>query len=213
MVRKILFGVLFLLMLAGRVMAAEKSYRIDNVNIGATVNSDGSMNVVENREYDFTGSYTFAYQYINRTGQRGEKYNLSDFKICDEKWCYLKLKEVGNSDTTKPINNFYVVEEPNRYYIKWFYTVNSIGKNFKLSYRVDNAVTLHQDIAEIYWKWIGGDWELSQNNVNVKVDLPKNIDGKEIQAWGHGPLAGVVSIGSNPSVLRTAPDPPTHVTF
>ena len=54
---------------SGPLFAADKSYSINSVNIGATINADGSMKVVESRQYDFNGSYTFAYLYINKSGE------------------------------------------------------------------------------------------------------------------------------------------------
>jgi len=185
-----------------------KSYQIDGVDIKATAEKSGAMQVSEKRTYRFDGSYTFAYREILKTASgRGALYRISGVTICEIDGCYrqLTLGEINNADEIRTPRTFYFKDLGDRYYIKWFYKADSITKYFKLSYKIDNAVTLHQNIAEIYWQWVGYDWELSQNNVKVKVEIPKNVDGKEIQAWGHGPLDGVVSIGSNPSVLRTAP--------
>jgi hypothetical protein len=114
---------------SGDVLAANKSYSISSVNIGATVNNDGSMMVEENRQYDFNGSYTFAYQYINKKGVRRDDYQISNFKLCDEVTCYKKLAAVDDADITKPNKSFYVVEETDRYYIKWFYSAIDSSKN------------------------------------------------------------------------------------
>ncbi len=61
-----------------------KDYSIDRVNIKNVVSVDGSINVEEERIYNFEGSYSFAYQYINKKGERDEPYGLENFEVCDE---------------------------------------------------------------------------------------------------------------------------------
>ena len=169
-----------------------KSYTISPVNITETVLKDGSMKVEETRTFNFEGNFTFAYQYINKHGQRTEPYILSNFKICDELTCFKQ----SSIDTNIP-NTFFLREESNRYYFKWFYSASNQSKTFKLSYDVTNAVTLQSDTAEIYWQAIGKDWEIEQKNITVKFLLPMGIDGSKIQAWAHGPTNGTVSIPSS----------------
>src|SRR6185369_1077386 len=67
---------------------------------------------------------------------------------------------------------------------------------FTLKYTVDNAITLQRDTAELYWQWIGDEWEQSQSNIHVTVNLPAGIPDQDIQAWAHGPTTGTVSIPS-----------------
>src|SRR4030043_66148 len=76
---------------------ADKSYSINNVNLNLQVKTDGSMDVEETRTYSFNGSYTFAYQYINKNPDqttnpgRTEPYKLTNFQICEETSCYKQL--------------------------------------------------------------------------------------------------------------------------
>lgn len=69
-------------------VAWAKSYSIDNVDINAQLHTDGSMDVIEKRNYMFDGDYTFAYQYIykvpNQTKSPGRttEYMLDNFKLC-----------------------------------------------------------------------------------------------------------------------------------
>ena len=169
-----------------------KDYSIDEVKIINTVNRDGSMAVEERRVYNFDGSYSFAYQYINEKGERDEPYVLENFEICDENKCYRQKEDENNVAGT-----FFVRNEADRYYLKWFYKANSEKKTFSLKYRVKNVVDLGQDLAQIYWKPIGNDWGISQKNVEIEFKLPPGIGDKEINAWGHGPIEGKVSIPDN----------------
>jgi len=60
---------LILAMFLGVNKVQAKSYTIAPVNIRAEVRRDGSMLVEERRTFNFSGDFTFAYQYINKKGR------------------------------------------------------------------------------------------------------------------------------------------------
>ena len=191
---------LFLLILAmflGVNRVEAKSYTITSVNIRAQVQQDGSMLVEEKRTFNFSGDYTFAYQYINKKGERIEPYIVKEIKICEAEKCY---EQIAPDDVAKVPMTFYIRDEGDRYYVKWFYKASNESKNFILSYLVPNAVTLQRDVAEIYWQAIGRDWEVTEEQVKIDFILPDGVEGSQIQAWAHGPTSGVVSIPDNRTV-------------
>ena len=197
MIKKILAKLVLVLgffLIIGPSGVWAKSYSIDQVEIDSKVNIDGSMDVQEKRIFNFDGDYTFAYQEIEKMGQRKEPYILENISFCDETKCYQQVSKNSGSVTNKTPGTFYVDELSNSYYIKWFYRANSSKKTFILKYKVTNAVQLHQDTAEIYWQFVGDKWETSQRNIKVQMSLPPGVDGSKIKAWGHGPLNGVVAI-------------------
>lgn len=189
--KKLVWGLL-LLGLCGVNEVGAKSYQIDEVKIRAEVNRNGSMDVEETRTYSFDGSFSFAYQTIERQGERKEKYNLSNLEICDEAGCYGRIW----NDENLP-RRFYLVEKEDEYYIKWFYRASNTTKQFKLKYRVDNAVTIRDDVAELYWQLVGDKWEIGQKNISAEIYWPEGIGDEEIKAWAHGPSSGQVSIPAN----------------
>ena len=193
--------------------SSSKSYSIPTVHIDATLNRDGSMRVSEKRTYDFSGSFSFAYQYIKRLSDqathsgRTEPYTLKNFSVCEGVICYTQLQQdrAESGDPMLPTTRFYVTEDADQYYIKWFYRAYNETKTFTINYTVQNAVTQHTDTAELYWKLIGDDWSLIQRNVTATIVLPPNIPGDKIQAWAHGPLNGTVRISDPQHVEYSTP--------
>ncbi len=191
---------------------AAKSYQIDRVEITAQIRADGSMAAEETRTYSFDDNFTFAYIKKNivpdqsKSPDRTEPYQLSNFEVCDQNTCYQQLadEQIAAADVDRPPQTFYVQNQGNQYYIKWFYR-SSQTEEFTLRYIISNAVTIHQDVAELYWQWIGDEWEVPQSHVTVQVTLPPNIPGDAIQAWAHGPLTGIVAIPDNNTVTFEAP--------
>ena len=130
-ITKVLFGLLIIALVFGQNKVVAKSYSIDKVDIQNVINTDGTMTVKENRDYNFSGSYTFAYQTISKQGQRSEPYSLDSFELCEGADCYRQLmsNEISQADVEKPEKTFYVTNNGNKYYIKWFYRAESEVKH------------------------------------------------------------------------------------
>ena len=195
------------LILTGSRKAEAKSYRISEVEIKATAQEDGAVNISEQRIYDFSGDYTFAYQEIlKRTNGRNIDYKLSNFSICDEENCYQELNEgqIATAETERPRGTYYVKDQGDSYYIKWFYRASNQQKKFTLNYRIDNGITKQADTAEFYWQFIGNKWETGSDKVSATFLIPWGDNETEIKAWGHGPLNGKVSIVSAKEVVFNA---------
>ncbi len=207
----IAFGVLAAAFPCASVVSA-KSYEVIQVSITAQLHPDGTMQVEENRTFNFDGSYSFAYQAIKKNPDQSKSpgrvipYILSNFQVCDQEKCYQQTTPAADNQLIPArVGSFYVRDEADQYYIKWFYNVANTDKIFTLKYTVNNAVTLHRDIAELYWQWIGDQWEVPQKNITVNLQLPPGIPGSDIQAWAHGPSEGIVSILSTQQVSFRLP--------
>ena len=111
------------------------------------------------------------------------------------------------------------------------YTVESQGDSLRLkvflpredgdettvwvSYMIEGAVMAWPDTAELYWQFIGSEWEEDAENVYLDVTFAgaaqgtpaaTGASGANLRAWGHGPLDGEVS-------LNTAEPGDPHVTL
>lgn len=87
-----------------------------------------------------------------------------------------------------------------------------------LSYVLHGAVMAWSDTAELYWKFIGSEWEESSEDVQLDVTFVgaqtgssavTGTDDATLRAWGHGPLDGSVSLDAgdgHASVQLVAPE-------
>jgi len=113
-------------------------------------------------------------------------------------------------------------DEGSRYYIKWFYDAANTSKTFTIKYTIDNAVLVHKDIVEFYWKLIGDEWDKGVSFVEAKIYLPEGgfdnssdeEKGKEnIHGFGHGSLNGKVDILSKNQINFSAQNLPSKQFF
>ena len=58
--------------------------------------------------------------------------------------------------------------------IKVYSPSTNITKTFILDYDITNLCVKHNDIGELYYNFIGGEWDVDINNLNIDVYLPNN---------------------------------------
>ena len=196
------FAVLFL----GPRVALARDYSIDQVDIEATVGTDGSLSVKEVREFDFDGSFHGVYWKIPTgyyQGRQIETSVLSVGEIIDG--AYVEFEE-GYSGA----EHTYELEQNSTYVQVKLYSSHEDEKaQFALIYRDTNLATRYDDTSELYWKFVSDGWDVESQNVTCVVKLPvpggqEVIGGDNVRAWGHGPLDASLGF-SNGDVVYEVP--------
>lgn len=175
------FALMFLILLTTKSNA---SLYLNNLDFNAKINPDGSMDVTETWDIDISSTNTL-YKTFNIDSSKYS--NITDVEV----------QEVGKGILSK--SNTWAYHLPKDYY---YGGLNSDGKyeicwgvgldnssdtrNYKISYKVVDAIGKYNDIAELYWQFIGNDFEVSAANITGKITLPgkaPSID--DIKVWGH----------------------------
>ena len=176
--------------------ALAKDWDITQVRISAEVRPDGSMAVVEERTISFSGSFSWMEQWISETVDAGvsapEPPEVHGVSVADSKQgAYNQANFYG---VTQSPGSYAVARDGSTVRIKWSYRAYDEEKTFIISYIVDNAVIVHNDVAELYWQFIGDQWETANENVTVSIMLPAGAGEEDIKVWAHGPLTGNAAI-------------------
>lgn len=79
--------------------------------------------------------------------------------------------------------------------IKVYSPSTDTTKTFKIDYVIENLCVKHNDVAELYYNFIGGAWEVEIKKLNIDIYLPEN--NEQIYVWGHGPYNGQSKIINN----------------
>lgn len=161
---------------------------IVTVEVAARVNPDGSMDVVEELQYDWPGEQNGG----TRTIPSGD-YSIVDFRVTED----------GESrDLAAPY------DDPNGGQVRWYgsgdHSKVTGEHHYELRYRVLDAVDVHPDVAELEWQFIGSGFP-SLERVSVTVSMPG--DGTDLRAFAHGDLRGIVEPVGNTVLLRVFDNP------
>ena len=186
-----LFSVFFIIILICNIFipisnASDYLY-LNKLDFYVQINSDGSMNVTEIWNIDIEDINTLFKTF--KTDK--EKYsNITDVKVTN-------ITNGMNNELTQINTYMYHVTE-NCYYglknddgdfeIAWGVGLDNDNevRKYKIEYKVNDAITKYSDYAELYWQFIGNDFEISADKVTGTIYLPNKVNDKEnIKVWAH----------------------------
>jgi uncharacterized membrane protein len=144
----------------------------------ATVNADGSMDVVETLSFDFDD------------GCHGGIRELDLAPISADDSLGSTLYDIGPITVTESGESVPIADaRPG--FVKWGEASVTISGHheYELKYSVTNAVAVSPDVAVLYWQFLGGG-SPHQDHVEVTIHTPGTGDG--VRIFVHGALNGVV---------------------
>lgn len=187
--KKLLYTTLFLLMFIGlgTIKSNAGDLYLNNLEFDVEINSDGSMDVTEIWDINIEETNTL----------------YKSFKKDNSK--YSKITNVDVKEITKGSNNNFIETDEWAYHVKkgyYYGTENEDGnfeigwgvgldnsratKKYQISYTVEDAILKCNDCAELYWQFVGEDFEISAKKIKGTILLPEDVnDIDEIKVWGH----------------------------
>ena len=175
-----IFAFIFFSLRSSNSFSKTKVY-IKTLNANYNVKEDGSMDVVETWETVFndsnlsTGSKMFGIQ------QHGEEYELKSVRDLTNNKTYIFDKSADKNDKgycTQIIRDGHT-------YFEWYDNFGDETRTFEITYTVKNAVRLYNDMAELYWQFVGSDFELSVDSAVCTVTLPESAMSQDNKIFGH----------------------------
>lgn len=205
----LIISIVVLLLLQTKVEA--KSYYIEEMDIQATILKNGDVEIEQILTYSFDGSYNGIYitiptQYENKEEMisqiNDEIYNVQDVQLKSVRLVLtdgseIPFEKVGYASNGR--SKVYTEEEEDDIYkLKVYCPSDDVKRTFKVNYILKNLCVKHNDIGELYYNFIGGEWECTIEKLKIDIFLPYNT--QEIKVWGHGPDNGVSKIINNQHV-------------
>lgn len=170
-----------------------RSHRFLDLEIEAQVGADGLVRVIESHTIQFQGEFSGMFQRFNTS--RGVK--ISELLVSEEGVPYERIEGTKPG----PPGTYYVDEKADEVYVDWSFSARDKVRTFELRYTLANVVLKHEDVAELYYIFVGSDWDEPRDHVKVVLNLPYGAELEQIGAWGHGPLHGQVTIVSPRQII------------
>ncbi len=186
MKKKILFFVVFmLLLLLACSNQSQATFTKQNYTIDATVFQNGDMYVEETIEYKTNESKngvtrTIKLRNPGNTTNSATGFELEDVLV-DYESCTRVSSAVNGQD--KVYEYSYDGDEA---YIKLYTPFKYQEKTVKYIYTLKNVAVKYNDIAEIYWNFIGNDSTDRTENLTININLPYEASQDTIYVYGHG---------------------------
>ncbi|MBQ8042731.1 MAG: DUF2207 domain-containing protein [Clostridia bacterium] len=194
---RIMFIFVFMLFFIPTVYAG--TAYVDSIDIHATINIDGSMTVTETILWDIEEDLNGLYRDV-LIQNASNKINNAAGIVVDEvlvngtKFNY-SYTTLNNGDSGKyNINNIEGGKQ-----IKIFTPSSNEYKTTTITYTLYDVVVKYNDIAELYWNFIGSGWDYGIDDVHISITLPG--EASTLKVFAHGPLYGYSTIPSTDSVV------------
>ena len=173
------------------IVSFAASFRIEKLDIEANLQKDGSMVVSEAVTYDI------------------DEINGVYFDIDAKGFGELEYIQVFEDDSTggfKEVDssNYEVSVSDELYRIKLYSKNHNNRRTFKFVYKLPEAITVYDDVAQFNRKMVGKEWQQGINYITAKVIIPVPVsyDNSNILVFGHGPLTGEVDKEGNTVVYK-----------
>ena len=173
------------------IVSFAASFRIEKLDIEANLQKDGSMVVSEAVTYDI------------------DEINGVYFDIDAKGFGELQYIQVFEDDSTggfKEVDssNYEVSVSDELYRIKLYSKNHNNRRTFKFVYKLPEAITVYDDVAQFNRKMVGKEWQQGINYITAKVIIPvsASYDNSNILVFGHGPLTGEVDKVENTVVYK-----------
>ena len=185
-------------------------YSMSQTYIGATVEADGSLTVVEGRQFDFDDDINGVYWDINTgSNQQGGSVVVNVLSVEEDDTAFNKVDSANKGD-----DGVYTVEQSDDGVKIKVFSPHESGDSaiYYVSYSMTGAVMNWADTAELYWKYVGDGWSADSDDVEMEVYFANAaagtaaVKGDNFRAWGHGPLTGDVSLDADEPMV-TIPFP------
>ena len=187
--RKILYIILFVatILLIGTVKSKAGYLNLNSLDFNVQINNDGSIDITETWDIRIKETNTL----------------YKSFKTDYNK--YSNITNVTVKDITNGRNNKFIKNNNWEYHVQkgyYYGTKNEEGdfeigwgvgldnssatKKYEISYKVQDAITKYNDYSELYWQFVGKEFEINSNKITGTIYLPSNVlDKEDIKVWGH----------------------------
>ena len=161
------------------------TFEIDNFTIDAMVLTNGDMEVRETINYytdetvnGLTRDIEIKNQY--NTTNSADSITLQGVYVDGEAYEKVDYAEKGESG----VYTYYNSSEGGN--ITLYSPFVSEYKTVEYEYTLSNVAVKYADTAELFWNFIGSEWDCTIKNLTINIDLPGIAADDTIWVYGHG---------------------------
>ena len=188
--KKLLFSICFMFLFI--ILATIKSNASSNLHLNelafdASINTDGSMNVTETWDIEIEETNTLFKTFKTDMSKYSDITNVQVSEITNGSTRNFTKINTLMYHVTK--DSYYgMINDDGNFEIAWGVGLDdsSATKKYQISYTVEDAVAKYNDYAELYWQFVGSDFEINADKITGTITLPSQAPSKdEIKVWGH----------------------------
>jgi hypothetical protein len=176
----------------GHAMAQAKEYHMDRFDTDITVNTDGSMDIVETLTFVFTSG---TFRRGLRTWELNKLEGITVTSVAENRNSTLRYytEEAFDPDnSTAGVPGTYGIENDGKELrVRWIFgTTANATRTFLISYHVNGAIRVYANVNTLAWYAVPPRWESPIDQTRVSATFPTGIVTNNWVVASY-PLAGV----------------------
>lgn len=178
--------IIFFAIIALYNIKSEATFKITDFEINCNVEENGDIEIEENIYYYTNENKNGLIRTINTKNNMNSK-NSADDKIVLEAVCADDIEYQKVNSASIGQNGVYTLKKSGtEYEIKVFSPFRTSNKKITYKYKLSNVAVKYNDIAELYWNFIGAEWDCEIDKVKINITLPQKVQSGTIYVYGHG---------------------------
>ena len=189
-VKKLLISIsfIFLFIILTTIKSnASSNLHLNELTFNANINADGSMNVTETWDIEIKDTNTLFKTFKTDISKYSDITNVQVSEITNGSTRNFTKINTLMYHVTK--DSYYgMINDDGNFEIAWGVGLDdsSATKEYQISYTVEDAITKYSDYAELYWQFVGSDFEINADKITGTITLPSQAQTKDdIKVWGH----------------------------
>ena len=185
--KKIIFVIsaIFFILLIGTIKV-NATLELNELKFDAQINTDGSMYVTETWDIDISETNTLFKTFKIDSSKYSQITNVNVTEITSGEKYFTQIYEEMYHVTK---DCYYALENSKgEFEIAWGVGLDNSSdrRKYQISYTVQDAIAKYNDYSQLYWQFVGDDFEIDANQIIGTITLPQNANNKEnIKVWGH----------------------------
>lgn len=180
----ILFAIFILLISQNKVDA---TLELNNLDFDVQINSDGSMDVTETWDIYVSDTNTLFKNFERDSSKYSNIIDVTVKEITNGK--NKEFSQIYEEMYHVTKDCYYALNKTDgKFEIAWGVGLDNSSDErvYQISYKVVDAIAKYNDYAEIYWQFVGSDFEIPADKVAGTILLPDNAENmQDILVWGH----------------------------
>ena len=169
------------------VQATSSDLQINHLDFQVQINVDGSIKVTEKWNIKINDTNTL---YKTFQTDKSKYTEITNVEVTDlTEGSNKPLRPTNQWSYHLPQGNYYGgLNQDNQFEIAWGVGLENrtATKVYEIAYLVKDAVAKYNDYAELYWQFVGKDFEIDAKNITGTITLPNHVASKDdIKVWGH----------------------------
>ena len=169
------------------VQASSSDLVLNDLEFKVQINQDGSMDVTEKWNIKINDTNTLYKTFkIDKTRFS----NISDVEVTEiTNGSNQAFRENNQWSYHLPKGSYFGgINQDKEFEIAWGVGLEdrSATRVYNISYKVEDAIAKYSDYAELYWQFVGEEFEVDAKNITGTILLPSHAEKQEdIKVWGH----------------------------